>query len=135
MQLPTHHTVSRPPKTSSDLVRVHTRKSPIATGWRRFREANRGFLLSFGSVTVSIAILSILYLIYGAETIRTAYYHNSFSVLNVLASDQVRHSLQFYLDRANQLFWVNFAFGVPLSLLFYWTLFKSVKSLLRHVDN
>jgi len=81
-----------------------------------------------------LAVASVCYLLAGHQIVETMYHGTSrIESLNGIITDQDTTSLDYYLDRVDELFWIRIVVGLPCSLIFYFLLYKVLQYLFRKV--
>lgn len=87
--------------------------------------------LRYLAVTVSVLfVLAILYALFAHDLIRSAYEASVAGHKTVAFIDFARHDLPYYLARADLIFWQYLFVGIPLTVLFWYGLWRVSKWLL-----
>jgi hypothetical protein len=81
-------------------------------------------------LTAALALLAIIYWVFGRQLIRDAYDASVSGKPTISFIDHRQATLEHYFERGDKIFWEFLFFGVPLTLLFWFGLWKLVRKLL-----
>lgn len=88
--------------------------------------------LRYSTFAIAVLIvLAIFYTLFAHDLIRSAYEASVAGHESVAFIDHTRHDLPYYLARADVIFWQYLFFGVPLTLLFWYGLWRVARWLLE----
>lgn len=81
-------------------------------------------------IALILFVLAILYALFAHDLIRSAYAASTAGHKTFAFIDHSRHDLPYYLARADLIFWQYLFFGIPLTILFWYGLWRVSKWLL-----
>jgi len=101
---------------------------------KNFRRDNRTFLIVSGAIFVITAVAWLLYAVWGHQLVESMYNGESIGFLNRVITEQSTRPVEFFLQRADEIFYKEVLFFPLCNLFFYFILYKSFKYLLRNAE-